>query len=144
MAMRAMIRNCCRMIRGRRGVRGSRVEPVSEFKFDEILPGDPESRERGGQLKLIQEANEAKCATSAHDSRDLTMPHALPLTHTPADPERHLVLEEIDAVARDEIMLPQETMIYIPDPQEYLDPEDLDALLFGRFDDDEVGALDLT
>eukprot|EP00928_Gymnodinium_smaydae_P090196 TRINITY_DN74037_c0_g1_i1.p1 TRINITY_DN74037_c0_g1~~TRINITY_DN74037_c0_g1_i1.p1 ORF type:complete len:159 (-),score=29.80 TRINITY_DN74037_c0_g1_i1:366-788(-) len=53
------------------------------------------------------------------------------------DPEEYLGPEEVDAMAGNFITPRLETLMYIPDPEEYMDTEELDALL-GGFDDGAI------
>eukprot|EP00928_Gymnodinium_smaydae_P081159 TRINITY_DN64728_c0_g1_i1.p1 TRINITY_DN64728_c0_g1~~TRINITY_DN64728_c0_g1_i1.p1 ORF type:complete len:164 (-),score=28.07 TRINITY_DN64728_c0_g1_i1:403-834(-) len=54
------------------------------------------------------------------------------------DPEEYMNLEEVDAMAEYDILPSWDTLMYIPDLEEYVDPEEVDVLR-GRFDDGAIG-----
>eukprot|EP00928_Gymnodinium_smaydae_P085590 TRINITY_DN6910_c0_g2_i1.p1 TRINITY_DN6910_c0_g2~~TRINITY_DN6910_c0_g2_i1.p1 ORF type:complete len:135 (-),score=28.67 TRINITY_DN6910_c0_g2_i1:519-923(-) len=133
MAMRAMIGKLSRLIRGRRGVRASRksTKRVEPALKSEFTEILYVEPPMWERGGQLQPCQEAEEAEPATRAR-VAGDLMMPRVQSLMylpDLEEYVDPEEVDAMAGGLIMPRQETMIYIPDAEEYLDREEIDALL---------------
>eukprot|EP00928_Gymnodinium_smaydae_P085591 TRINITY_DN6910_c0_g3_i1.p1 TRINITY_DN6910_c0_g3~~TRINITY_DN6910_c0_g3_i1.p1 ORF type:complete len:156 (-),score=29.40 TRINITY_DN6910_c0_g3_i1:320-787(-) len=140
MAMRAMISKFSRLIRGRRGVQTARKSSkrVEPATESEFIEVLHAQPQTRERGGQLQSFQEAEEAECATRAR-VARDLIVPRAQTLTflpDPEEYLDPEEGDAIAGGLIVPRQETMIYIPDAEEYLDREEIDALR-GRVEFDD-------